>query len=91
MQTPKVIRNPIANCDAGRKKVVEGIIQSAYLTTFQHQAMDGIIKSSMTPAETKEAKAKKSCKVSTRKAEGINTPQQIGMVHIPGSPYPRRR
>jgi hypothetical protein len=91
MEAPKIIRNPIANCDAGRKKVVEGIISSAYLTTFQHQAMDGIIKSSMTPAETKEAKAPKSCKAKTRKADAMATPQQIGMVHFPGSPYPRRR
>lgn len=90
MQTPKIIRNPVADCDAGRKKIVEGIIKSSLLTTFQRHCLDGIIKSSLTPAETKEALAPKSCKAKTRKVKGDATPQQIGIVHYPGSPYPRK-
>ena len=86
-----IIRNPIKDCHIARKNVVDGIINSSsYLTTFQRNAVDGIIKSPLTPSETKEAMSKKSCKVTTTKGKATATPQQIGIVHFPGSPYPRK-
>lgn len=91
MQTLKIIRNPIPDCEAGRKKIVDGIIKSSLLTTFQRHCMDGIIRSTMTPAETKEALSKKSCSTKTRKVKGDATPQQIGVVQYAGSPFPKRR
>lgn len=62
------------------KKVADGIIHSAMMTSFQRDAMDGIIKSAI--PEKVAAPVKQ-----IHKSKPSKTPQAMGFVHYPGSKY----
>ncbi len=78
MSAPHVIKSAMT-AEQSNKKVADGIIHSAMMTTFQRDAMDGIIKSAMPdkgPAPNPLQKVKPS-----------KTPQRMGAMHFPGSRY----
>ncbi len=75
---PKVIKS--ARKVESEKKVADGILRSAYLTSFQREAMDGVVKSAM--PEKMGPKVKMMGKVKPGK-----THQDIGVVHYPGTKY----
>ena len=78
MSSPHVIKSAMT-VDQSQKKVADGIIHSAMLTTFQRDALDGIIKSAM-PEKGPAVKA-------LSKSKASKTPQHFGSMHFPGSRY----
>ena len=75
------------------KTIMRGIIDSAYLTSFQRQAMDGIVTSASPRGEIRSAPVGKSDKRGAllHKVKAGKTHQDIGVVHYQGSKYPPRR
>jgi hypothetical protein len=78
MSASHVIKSAMT-ADQSAKRVSDGIIESAMLTTFQRDAMDGIIKSAM-PEKGPAPKP-------LQKSKASKTPQRLGSVHFPGSRY----
>jgi len=74
-----IIQNA-SSADQSNKKVADGIIQSAMLTSFQRQAMDGILDSAMPEKKGPAMKA-------IQKTKPSKTPQHLGAVHYPGSRF----
>lgn len=82
MQGPNVIKNA-AILHEKEKVVADGIIHSAAMTSFQRQAMDGIVKNAL-PEKSPMAKELPTVRPSA-------TYQDVGYVHYPGSRYPAKR
>jgi hypothetical protein len=79
LRIPNIIRNTEA--DAGKRKVMDGVLRSTFLSPTQRQdVMEGIVRRTMpekkAPAHAAVVKVK----------EG-KTRRMPGAVHIPGSPY----
>lgn len=86
-RAPKLIKSASGKEDMKMTKAQEGILKSAYFTSFQHAAMSGVVKSAM--PEKMGPKVKMMGKVKPGK-----TTQDIGVVHYPGSKYaafPKRK
>jgi len=81
LNIPPIIANP-AGAKQSEKKVVEGIINSALFTPAQHEAIDGIIRSSLSGVKSRKA--------DLIKVHPSATKLTIGTEHIPGTKYPRR-
>ena len=75
----KVIANA-ARARAPEKAVVEGILESAYLTDFQRDTLDGIVKNAMP-----EKRAPAGAQIHRTAPEA--TKKAVGFVHFPGSRY----
>ena len=85
MERPKVIKS--VSTRESESKVAEGIIKSAYMTTFQRQAMAGIIQNAMPEKMGPDVKL-------FQKVKPGKTENQIGVMHYPGSKYgahPKRK
>jgi hypothetical protein len=82
MQGPNVIKNASVMHER-EKKVADGIIHSAAMTTFQREAFDGIIKSGL-PEKSPKVKELPTVRPSA-------TYQDVGYVHYPGSRYPAHK
>lgn len=78
MQIPPIIANP-AGAKQSEKKVMEGVINSALFTPAQHEAIDGIVRSSL-PGATRKSPLFKVIPGATH--------YDIGTQHIPGTKYP---
>jgi hypothetical protein len=78
MSSPHVIKSAMT-VDQSQKKVSDGILQSAMLTSFQRDAMDGIIKSAI-PEKGPAVKP-------LHKSKASKTPQHFGSMHFPGARY----
>ena len=81
LNIPPIIANP-AGAKQSEKKVVAGIIGSALFTPAQHEAIDGIVRSSLSGV--------KSRKSDLIKVHPSPTTLSIGNQHIPGTKYPKR-
>ena len=76
----------IANASSAKqpeKKVLAGVINSALFTTAQHEAIDGIVRSSL-PGDGKRHSA-------LFKVVPGATAMSVGNEHVPGTLYPQRR
>jgi hypothetical protein len=78
---PPIIANA-AGAKQAEKKVMEGIINSALFTPAQHEAIDGIVRSSLPGVKHKASELVK--------VKPSATPLVIGTEHIPGTKYPKR-
>jgi len=79
MQTPNIIKDASTIKESSRR-VMDGIVDSAMMTSFQRDAIDGIIKSAMPEKRGPEAKM-------VNKVRPSATKQDIGFVHYPGSKF----
>lgn len=79
---PKIISNPMASKQASRK-IQDGILETAMLSPFQKNAIDGIVSSAM-PGKPEPVKKNK---ISLVKIKPSKTKQDIGSVHFPGSKF----
>lgn len=75
---PTIIQDP-SKVKQRENKVMDGVIQSAMLTAFQKQSIDGLIESAI-PGGKKSEPALTNVKAS-------KTKQSIGNVHFPGSKF----
>ena len=82
LSIPPIIANP-AGAKQSEKKVVEGIIKSALFTPAQHEAIDGIVRSSLPGVKHRASEL--------IKVHPSPTTLSIGNEHIPGTKYPKRR
>ena len=85
MHAPTIIHDPSKGRQT-EKKVMDGIIHSAMLTSFQRSSIDGIITSAV-PSHEKKKGGKESSKPLVSKVKASKTPQDIGMRHYQGSKY----
>lgn len=71
------------------KRVMDGIIHSAMLTSTQRQDIDGLIQSAIPHGKEKESskKHKGGNKPAVTSTKGSKTPQDFGARHYPGSKY----
>lgn len=76
---PPIIANA-AGAKQPEKKVMAGIINSALFTPAQHEAIDGIVRSSL-PGDGKRHSA-------LFKVHPSKTHYDIGTEHIPGTKFP---
>jgi hypothetical protein len=76
MQAPTIIKDASTIKESPRR-VMDGIVNSAMMTSFQRQAIDGVIKSAM-PEKSPEAKMLQTVRPAATK-------QDIGYVHYPGT------
>jgi hypothetical protein len=86
MDRPKTIKSATGRPES-ETAVANGILKSAYLTTFQRSAMAGIVKSAMPEKMGPEVKL-------LQKVKPGKTKEDIGVVHYPGSKYggyPKRK
>ena len=79
-RAPKIIKSASGVGKSMKTKIAEGIIESAHFTTFQHDAMSGIIKSAMPDKVGPKVKL-------MGKVKAGKTKQDIGVVHYPGTKY----
>ncbi len=79
---PPIIANP-AGAKQSEKQVMSGIINSALFTPAQHEAIDGIVRSSLPGVKHKASELVK--------VHPSATAQTIGTEHIPGTKYPKKK
>lgn len=78
---PPIIANA-AGAKQSEKQVLSGIINSALFTPAQHEAIDGIVRSSLPGVKHKASEL--------IKVHPSATAHIIGTEHIPGTKYPSR-
>lgn len=86
-RAPKIIKSASGEGKMKMTKAMNGVLKSAHFTSFQHQAMSGVISSAM--PDKMGPKVQLMGKVKAGK-----TKQDIGVVHYPGSKYaayPKRK
>lgn len=86
-KAPKLIKSASGSGEMKMTKAAEGVLKSAHFTTFQHQAMAGVVKSAMPDKMGPAVKM-------MGKVKAGKTKQDIGVVHYPGSKYaayPKRK
>ena len=83
-----IIQNP-AKAHESSRKVMDGVISSGVLSTFQENALDGIIKSGMTKKQESHSsgKGKGGKRPMTSSVKAPATKYQAGFVKYPGSSY----
>lgn len=74
---PKMIRSAISAGDKKMSAAMDGVLKSAHFTSFQHQAMKGII-------DDAKVKKDKPMKMLSKVKAG-KTKKTIGVVQYPGS------
>ncbi len=84
LRNTSIIRNAAVGKESERK-IMDGVIHSGVLNTFQTRAVDGLVQSGM--PEHRRGISHKGDKPMTHPSKKPATPYSPGFVHYPGSAF----